>query len=93
MTTLKIVISSLEDAKAGKPIVEGLKKEDIVETNDLTVGILEGGMSSGETSIMFLSKTPDGKTVVSQTSKALLEQVYAAILGAEQRWESEKRTR
>lgn len=93
MTGIRIVINSKEDAAAGTPIVKDLKMEDLRESNDLTIAILQEGMQSGATSLMFLIKNADGTTSMAQTSKALFEQVYAALLGAEQRWESEKKQR
>lgn len=91
MVAVKTVVQSLEDAKAGKPIVEGLTLEKIKETHDLTIGILEAGMTSGRTSLMFCLKMPDDTYSIAQMSAAQFEMVIAAVRGATQRFEDESK--
>jgi hypothetical protein len=55
------------------------------------VSILEAGMQSGKTSIGIVLQMPDGKFVLAQTSAAILSMLYHALVGAEQRFEENKK--
>lgn len=83
---LKIRIQSLEDAKNGIPIIENLDPKDVTEVQDLTVGILEGGTVSGATSLMFVLKTTDGKSVMAQITAKQFDGLMGAFLGAIERF-------
>lgn len=83
MEVLKIVINSEEDAKAGRGICEGLTKDQIIETKDLTIGILENGTSLGQPVVMFVLRQPDGTAHVAQITAnhfVSLVQVYNAAV-------------
>ena len=86
MQKLTIKINSIEDAKAGKKIVETATKENTVECVNLTAGILEGGMESGKTSIMFILEMPDGTHAVAQLTQDLLDGLNGAVRGAVERF-------
>lgn len=86
MIATKVVIQSLEDAKMGKSLVDGVTSENIEKAEELTVAILEGGMESGKTSIMFILR--DGnKAKVGEMSAAQMEMLIGAFKGAIQRFE------
>lgn len=90
MPSLKIVINSIEDAKAGKPIVEEINKDlsnlTEVESEKMTIGILEKGTQAGQTSLMVIMKTPDGKFVMSQITGNMFEALISAYRGANERF-------
>jgi hypothetical protein len=71
----------------GTPPVEidGLKPDYKNGEFDTCV-ILEGGMASGKTSLTFHIIDQDGKSIIVQTSAAILDGIIACRLGAEQRW-------
>lgn len=56
------------------------------------VAFLEGGMQSGNTSIGIVIKTHDDKFILVQTSAAILQTIYHALYGAEQRFLENKTT-
>ena len=86
MIITEVVIQSLEDAKSGKALIEGIPKERITKAKELTVGILEGGMQSGKTSVMFILK--DGNTAkVAEMSVNNFEMLAGAVKGAVERFE------
>jgi len=59
--------------------------ENIPEGELLGAAILEGGMSSGKTSIGFIVES-EGRKFLVQTSADILNGLMAAVRGAEQRW-------
>lgn len=84
MEAIKIVVNSLEDANAGKPIVEGVKKDlsNVHQAKNVTFGLLEKGMQSGRTSLMIILENPDGTFSVGQMTQDHLEVLNAAVRGA-----------
>ncbi len=50
--------------------------------------ILEGGMVSGASSIMMHVKTQGGIDVIVETSVAMMDALYHAMLGAEERFKN-----
>jgi len=87
MTTLNIVIQSLEDAKNGVPILKNSPPAtEYIPLEDATLGILEGGMHYGKTSIMILSKDAAGKVYYLETSAELFMLAAAAVQGARERF-------
>jgi hypothetical protein len=83
MNSVKVVINSIEDSEAGKRIIE----EDVKETTDITVGILERGTESGKTTLMFCLKYPDGKISLAQMTGRNFEALHQIYLGAKERFE------
>lgn len=88
MIPLNIIIKTIDDKDPAFPQVtpENYVGESILES----VSILQHGMTSGKTSIGLLIKLPDGKYVVAQTSAGLLDMIWHAWQGAEQRFEDIK---
>lgn len=86
MELVKVVIQSLEDAKNGKPIVEGSTVEKTEECKSLTVGILEGGTKSGKTSLMFCLRMEDGSVKIAQMTANHFEMLHGSLRGAIQRF-------
>lgn len=88
MATLKIRIQSLEDAKQGMPVIEGLDSpEQLKQYPFVTAVIMEGGMQSGATSVMFvMQRDGEEKAVYGEISGKLLEMLYATYKGAQSRW-------
>jgi hypothetical protein len=87
MNSVKVVINSIEDSEAGKRIIEDVKEEDVKETTDITVGILERGTESGKTTLMFCLKYPDGKISLAQMTGRNFEALHQIYLGAKERFE------
>jgi len=85
MVHLDVKIQTLEMAKNGEGVVPN-SLEDITEAKSMTVGILEGGMQSGATSIMFCLDMPDGTVAMSQCSAKQLRALAKVLEGAEQRF-------
>lgn len=56
------------------------------------VSVLQSGMTTGKTSVGIAIELPDGKYVLVQTSASMIEGIFAAIRGAEQRWHDEQAT-
>ncbi len=69
-------------ADFSKGIVKGGKLKTVV--------IVEKGMKSGATSLLFHIEMPDGSNVVAETSAALFEMIRAALKGAEIRFFEDK---
>lgn len=89
MNVLRIVINSIEDAKAGKKIVETATAENTVECKEpVTIAFLEKGMTSGKTSVMITLIAPDGTHYLGQCSGENFEQAYSAFKGAKERFGS-----
>jgi hypothetical protein len=86
MEVIKIVVQSLEDAKNGKPIVQGHDLDKCQQSKDLTIGILEGGMESGKTSLMFVIMHPDGTSAMAEMSANQFEGLIGCFRGAVQRF-------
>lgn len=64
---------------------EGVSKDSVVETKEpISIGVLKGGMTSGKPSVAIVFRLPEGKTVLSQISLALLQyavKVFTARYG------------
>ena len=83
MTSVHFVIQSLEDAKNGKPILKNSPPAtEYRELGDVTVGILEGGMQSGKTALMFLSRDKHGEVYYFEMSAKNFEMLNGAVEGA-----------
>lgn len=82
----KIVIKVIEK---GQPIIETVLNEKQGEKKEFkigrmeTVGILEKGMVSGKTSLMFHIITEDGQNIIVETSALILAGIYSSVKGAE----------
>lgn len=65
MNHLKIRIQSLEDEKQGMRIMpdEELEGFEVFETNDMTVGIMESAIVSGQPVVCFVTKNHENKTI------------------------------
>jgi hypothetical protein len=87
MISTSITIQSIEDAKKGKPLIEGVVRENIHECERFSVGILEAGTVGGQTSIMFICQD-GGKAVVGQMTANQFEMLIGAFRGAIQRFGS-----
>jgi len=87
MQKVKVVIQSLADVENGKDIFEGVTKENIIESEDITVGILEKGTVNGQTSLMIGLKQPDGTVYMGQMTANIFEAVAGALRGARERFE------
>lgn len=72
--------------KGTAPAVIDLLKPDYKQGKLDTCVIMEGGMASGKTSITLHIIDEDGKSVIVQTSAAILDMIQGCIRGAEQRW-------
>ena len=58
------------------------READIIHlTDDFTVSALEGGMTSGNASLVIRIDLPDGRVVLQETSVALWHTVDAALRG------------
>jgi hypothetical protein len=88
MPSLDIIIRTLKDTE---PAFDHLIDNDYMgEAQLIAASILEGGMASGKTSIGFLIKLPDGNCAIAQTSAEIINMLYVALQGAEQRFLAEK---
>lgn len=65
--------------------IEALKSDYKTGTFDTCV-IMEGGMTSGKTSLSFHIIDQDGKSIIVQTSAEILDAIQSCRLGAEQLW-------
>jgi hypothetical protein len=85
MISTKIIIQSLEDVANGMELMEGIPKESVSTAKDFSVAILESGMVSGKTSLMFILK--DGnKAKIAEMSAAQFEMLVGAVKGAVERF-------
>src|SRR4051794_19444012 len=87
MEVVKIVIQSLDDLKSGKPIIDG--KPTMIPLKDITIGILEGGMTSGATSLSIILRDGD-KAYMGEMSIKHLSMLVSAVNGAEARFQDER---
>lgn len=85
MISINVKIQSVEDAEKGIGITNK-PADKIVESDSLTVGILEAGMKSGATSLMFCLEMPDGSVAMAQCSAKQFRALSKALDGAEQRF-------
>ena len=87
---LKIRIQSKQNARDGQPVVEGLKPTDVKPIKDFTVGILEGGTVSGQTTLMFATQDEAGNTFIKEITGREFESLYGIYQSAQQRFINEK---
>lgn len=85
-----VKIQSLEDANNGVPLVEGLSIENVVDVDHFTMGILEKGTLGGQTTVMFVAKTPDGKHVVMQATGNEFNAMHQVFKAADERFNPKK---
>lgn len=89
MAVLKVKIQSIEDAAQGIPAIypDITSPDQVVQHPDVTAVIMEGGMQSGATSIMFVLRGGgDNTPQYGEISGKLLETLYMAYKGAQARW-------
>lgn len=67
--------------------MEGISMDDLVEAKEFKFGILEGGMISGKTSLMFLLKDEKGKVHYAECSGNQFEMLIGAFRGSVERFE------
>lgn len=85
MVTLDIVIQSKQDAKEGKSILPKDAAAYLTQESAI-MGILEGGMQSGKTSVSFCAKDQQGKYLVIELSADLLEMAVIALMQKRKDW-------
>lgn len=81
MIPLKIKISEIANREPLFPEYEGAE-----EVQFKAFGVIEGGMVSGKTSVCFIFEADDGRTFIAQSSAAIMENMAAALVGAENRF-------
>lgn len=87
MKPITIKISTKTDTEPQFPELQKAADEGrVVETEVTRMGILEGGMASGRTSIALIADLPDGKHVLIQMSAGQLINLAAAAKGAAARF-------
>lgn len=86
MINLKVEIQTLEMAGKGHTIGDDVHPENVIQAEDMTVGILEGGMQSGAASVMFVLDLPDGTKAIGQCSAKQLHALDTTLQGAEERF-------
>ncbi len=85
MSQITVVVQSLEEAKAGKGIVPGIKK--VREIKDLSFGILEKGTVGGQTTLMVVLKDGD-QAYIGQCTGNQFEGLVSAFKGADFRFKN-----
>lgn len=94
MTQLIIRIQSLDDAKNSIPLFDDINSEtDFTAASVEGFGILEGGMQSGKTSIMFKIRDAHGKLLIAEMPAEMFQSLNGALMGAEQRFSELKAKR
>ncbi len=65
LNKLKIKIQTLQDDREGKKIIsdEEAKGFKIIETDDMTVGIMESGTVAGQPVLCFVTKSLENNTI------------------------------
>lgn len=86
MPDLRVKIQSIEDAQNGIGLVDGMTPTNATESQRITAAIQEGGMASGQTSLMFIAEYPGPDFRFFQLSGALFETLSAAYYGAQVRF-------
>lgn len=81
-----VKIQSLEDAANGIKIVDEATPENTESVNQFTMGILEKGTKGGQTTVMFVVKTADGKHVVAQATGREFKAMYDVFVAADQKF-------
>lgn len=88
MVHTKIIIKKKNDPT---PALEGITSDTKIVNGTIdTMIILEGGMESGKTAVVFHINLPDGSVLIAQTSAAIFETMAGALRGAEQRFEDDQ---
>lgn len=85
MVATKVTIQSLEDARNGKALIQGVIRENIHECEEFSIGILEAGTEGGQTTLMFICKDGD-KAVVGQMTANQFDVLIGAVRGAIKRF-------
>jgi len=65
----------------------------VIASKDMSIGVLEGGMTSGKPSVSMAFELPDGKTVFAETSLALFlttARAFAAKYGWPEDWDAKR---
>jgi hypothetical protein len=86
MAVLQVRIQSLEDARNGYPVKEGITPENAKEVGDFAVCIQEKGTVGGQTTLMFLLTDKEGKTTYAQCTASQFEMLMGAYKGAQERF-------
>lgn len=86
MTAISVTVQSLEDVKAGKPLVEGIEAANIHEADQFQVAILERGTKGGQTSLMFILEDGHGNANIAQMTGNQFEMLVGAFRGALERF-------
>lgn len=85
MPHVKVIIKEKEDTKS---IVQELNLVSPIQQVELShFIILEAGMKSGKTSVMFHFKLANGTSVIAETSAAIFNGMASAVKGAVIRFE------
>ncbi len=84
MQHIPVRIQSKDDNKKG-PLFPELVGKKTFKAGDIHVGILEGGMVSGETSVMFLVETAEALVCV-EMSADMLNTINGVSQGAVERF-------
>lgn len=83
---MSAVVIKIQDKKdENTSLFPELGKNPLVRGDVQFVGILQGGMASGKTSIA-LHSVIDGKTIMLEISAEFLDAINSARKGAESRW-------
>jgi hypothetical protein len=86
MVELKIVAQTKQDAKEGKNTILPTGTGMYLAKGPATMGILEGGMASGKTSVSFCAKDQQGKYIVIELSADLLEMATLTLMQKRKEW-------
>ncbi len=86
MEKVTLVIQSKQDYREGKPLVRDKKLKDLEKCENLTIGILEGGTVSGQTTLMFCLEMKDGSVKVGEITNNHFEMLIGAVRGAVERF-------
>lgn len=90
MAEIQVTVISKQDSENGKRMYPKLHPEDVRESEKpMKVGLLEGGMQSGRTSVTIAIENPDGTVSTTQCSARNIEQLYHVVKGVQQRFGDE----
>lgn len=91
MTVLSVRIQEIEDKD--KPLIPEFldgKTKQIFHGNLQIFCILEKGTAAGDSSVSFSARSEDGTAITLETTGKLMHSMYAAFVGAEQRFLDKK---
>jgi hypothetical protein len=87
MEPVKVVIQSIEDAKNGKPLIEGSTSENTYETTEpITFTFQEAGTKSGATSLGVIMKDKEGNNVFGQLTVGHFNMLSQVLKGVQERF-------